>query len=172
MRNFGDQSVENPAEGFLEEIGEFCHAHLKMKQGIRGTVEEHYAAMADAIGDAVIYLGDFCYRANFLKSFVGRDLLSKELASIEAESRVYWVACDPMMTDTEFLYKAAEDMGYLLMHKEEELSLGIYVECILERLRIICSRNKIGFTLCVEGTWGQVKQRDWRKNDLTGDATQ
>ena len=49
-----------PLLGAGEELGELNHAALKMYQGIRGTEEEHRAAMSDAVGDLGIYMMDFC----------------------------------------------------------------------------------------------------------------
>jgi NTP pyrophosphatase (non-canonical NTP hydrolase) len=49
-----------PALGVAEEAGELCHAILKMSQGIRGTKQEHRAAVEDAVGDICIYLMDLC----------------------------------------------------------------------------------------------------------------
>jgi NTP pyrophosphatase (non-canonical NTP hydrolase) len=46
--------------GVMEELGELCHSMLKMKQGIRGTREEHLAKAQDALGDIMIYMMDFC----------------------------------------------------------------------------------------------------------------
>jgi NTP pyrophosphatase (non-canonical NTP hydrolase) len=46
--------------GVSEECGELAHAVLKMKQGIRGTDEDHLFEAADAVGDIVIYLAGVC----------------------------------------------------------------------------------------------------------------
>lgn len=59
-RNFPNNKPHMPLLGASEEIGELCHAHLKMEQGIRGTPEEHHAAKCDAVGDTIIYLADYC----------------------------------------------------------------------------------------------------------------
>lgn len=61
-RNFPTAEPVDPLLGVCEESGELCHSFLKRKQGIRGTPEEHFAAMSDAVGDIVIYLADFCAR--------------------------------------------------------------------------------------------------------------
>ena len=61
--NFGPaetRSKHQPLLGVAEEVGELCHAHLKSEQGIRGTPEEHLVAAADAVGDIVIFLADYC----------------------------------------------------------------------------------------------------------------
>lgn len=58
--NFPNRKPYQPLLGVSEEVGELCHAHLKLEQGIRGTPEEHQAAKEDAVGDIIIYLIDYC----------------------------------------------------------------------------------------------------------------
>lgn len=60
--NFPNNKPHMPLLGVSEEVGELCHAHLKMEQGIRGNLDEHKAAKADAVGDTIIYLADYCNR--------------------------------------------------------------------------------------------------------------
>lgn len=60
--NFPKQDCADPLIGMYEEAGELSHAFLKNKQGIRGSTEQHYLDMADAVGDIVVYLIDFCNR--------------------------------------------------------------------------------------------------------------
>ncbi len=59
-RNFPGQQAHDALLGLTEEVGELAHAHLKAQQAIRGTLEEHREAAADAIGDIVIYLLSYC----------------------------------------------------------------------------------------------------------------
>ena len=59
-RNFDNKKIYQPILGATEEVGELAHAYLKMEQGIRGTKEEHQAAMKDSIGDCCIFLMDLC----------------------------------------------------------------------------------------------------------------
>jgi len=54
--NFPDDGIEDSIFGAVEEVGELCHHYLKMKQGIRGTEEEHVEGMLDAVADCVIFL--------------------------------------------------------------------------------------------------------------------
>ena len=59
-KNFDNRKLHQPILGATEEVGELAHAFLKMEQGIRGTRQEHEAAMRDSIGDCVIFLMDLC----------------------------------------------------------------------------------------------------------------
>lgn len=58
--NFGEHDYNDPFMGAVEEMGELSHSLLKMKQGIRGTKEEHMAAASDAVGDTIVFLADMC----------------------------------------------------------------------------------------------------------------
>lgn len=60
QRNFPNSDADQQLLGVVEEIGELAHAVLKRKQGIRGTPEEHRAAILDAVGDIQIFLAGFC----------------------------------------------------------------------------------------------------------------
>lgn len=59
-RNFSNKKPYQPILGAAEEVGELAHAFLKMEQGIRGTRQEHEAAMKDAIGDTCVFLMELC----------------------------------------------------------------------------------------------------------------
>ena len=58
--NFPDAEPVDPLLGAQEEIGELSHAHLKMRQGIRGTFQEHQLAKGDALADCIIFLAHYC----------------------------------------------------------------------------------------------------------------
>lgn len=59
IHNFPGRDSYYPLLGAVEEVGEIAHAHLKMKQGIRGTKKEHLAAIEDGIADVIIFLCDY-----------------------------------------------------------------------------------------------------------------
>lgn len=61
-KNFPNNKPYSPLLGLTEEVGELSHAHLKMEQGIRGTIKEHTEAKVDAVADIFIYLCDYCER--------------------------------------------------------------------------------------------------------------
>jgi NTP pyrophosphatase (non-canonical NTP hydrolase) len=65
--NFGDvprQPSWAVLLGVGEEVGELARAHLKQVQGIRGYDNTNFAQFRkeDAIGDAIIFLADYCAR--------------------------------------------------------------------------------------------------------------
>lgn len=77
-KNFPSAEPYYPLLGVVGEVGELAHAHLKALQGIRGTPAEHEAEKVDAVGDAMIYLADYC----------GRNGLSLAVAVAETWARV------------------------------------------------------------------------------------
>ena len=55
-RNFpGTSGLNESILGMTEELGELAHAVLKRHQGIRGSAEEHSAAIEDAVCDLIIF---------------------------------------------------------------------------------------------------------------------
>lgn len=61
--NFGERDTGDADDalfGVVEEVGELSHAHLKLKQGIRGSAESLEAEARDAIGDILIFMMDYC----------------------------------------------------------------------------------------------------------------
>lgn len=59
--NFGDQSSYRCLLGVVEEVGELCHAHLKLEQKIRVASMED---QEDAVADILIFLADYCSRSD------------------------------------------------------------------------------------------------------------
>lgn len=63
--NFPGREDYYPLLGAVEELGELAHAHLKQRQGIRGTAEQHAAKAKDAVADVIIFLADYCTARGF-----------------------------------------------------------------------------------------------------------
>lgn len=59
-RNFPNAVSDDALIGIVEEVGELAHAHLKAKQCIRGTPEQHRLDKMDAIGDIFMYMLHYC----------------------------------------------------------------------------------------------------------------
>jgi hypothetical protein len=57
QHNFPGRADWEPLIGVQEEVGELSHAFLKRHQGIRSVTLDD---VADAIGDIIVYLADFC----------------------------------------------------------------------------------------------------------------
>lgn len=170
IRNFGDQPPENPLLGVLEEIGELSHAYLKSLQGIRGTPEEHLDALRDGVGDAVVFLADFCIRAGLVKSFAGHTFLTEPLGEVPVSGMT---AIRPEKADARYyLFRAAStlDRMYVNLLENGHAPHAIHVEYVLHCLTMFCWMWHLSFVECVMTTWTLVKQRDWKANTQTGEA--
>lgn len=121
--------------GCIEEHGELAHAHLKCKQGIRGTREEHEAAMQDAIGDLMVYL-------------------------LGVMAAVGYVPQKP--TKHSFL-KATSDEDCILNMRTGIAYLPVTwaIEQLVHYSRKYCKFKGWDFDNLVNATWDHVKQRDW-----------
>jgi len=63
--NFPNHLPHQSLLGMMEELGELAHSHLKMEQGIRGSVDKHRRAAADALGDLAIYMAHYCHKNGY-----------------------------------------------------------------------------------------------------------
>jgi NTP pyrophosphatase (non-canonical NTP hydrolase) len=59
LHNFPDVTTDDLLLGIMEELGELCHSHCKMKFNIR-TNENYEEGLQDAIGDIVLFLMGYC----------------------------------------------------------------------------------------------------------------
>lgn len=160
IHNFGMPNGENkwhPILGIVEEIGEFSHAYLKAAQGIRGTAEDHYIAMRDAIADIGIYLMDFCTRVNI--DF--KDIL---LATHHGR-----VGKEAMHLHIMELAAKGAAMRLLL---GKDIHSTVNRNYVLEFTRCLWETgNRMNLTLTEEivSTWEKiVKKRDWKQNASDG----
>lgn len=58
LHNFGEQPTHRQVLGAAEEVGELCHAQLKLEQGNRIN-EDHVEEAKDAVADTIIFLADY-----------------------------------------------------------------------------------------------------------------
>lgn len=155
-RNFPDPTGENtPGDsiiGCIEELGELAHSHLKLKQGIRGTPQEHLDAARDALGDLMIYLmGVISYHGEedlreFVAIMVRQDSLHLEILGAE-----------------DCLFRLAKAVGNLA-DAHERVSTILWPERCGEVMHFA---NQYALTRSwdlsrITGeTWAKVSQRDW-----------
>jgi NTP pyrophosphatase (non-canonical NTP hydrolase) len=158
-KNFPDSYKTDTLLGVVEELGELAHAHLKSKQGIRGTQSEHDEAAKDAIGDLVVYLlGVISYEkiieyinyeeisANFHLSN-GRELALFDLAAEVGGLCSYVSPSGPRGLKETIAYR---------------------VNRILALCSVYCEFRYWNFEDIVTKTWDHVKQRDWNKHREDG----
>lgn len=86
-RNFPESTAQDKILGMQEELGELSRAFLKARQGIRGfsfESAETKEAIADAMGDVIIYMLDFA-------SHMGVDLEERVLTTWAKVRQRDWV---------------------------------------------------------------------------------
>lgn len=157
-RNFPPYEGEIPGNdsilGCIEELGELCHAHLKLKQGIRGTPAEHNAAAQDAIGDIVVYL------MGVMSAHINRD----QVAVIATGRKP--------ITPEETLFLLANEVGFLAATTIGSMtgSWVIAINNILKYCESYCTFKGWDFDAIVMTTWNHVKLRDWNAHRGAGAA--
>lgn len=158
-KNFPDSYKTDSLLGVVEELGELAHAHLKSKQGIRGTKAEHDEAAKDAIGDLVVYLlGVISYEKvieyidheqylNSIHQSNGRELVLFDLAAEVGGLCAYVSPAGPRGLKETVAYR---------------------VNRILALCAAYCAHRYWNFEDIVTKTWNHVKQRDWNKHREDG----
>lgn len=143
----GDTNPLNSVLGMIEEAGELAHAHLKEKQNIRGTPEEHQKAAKDAVADFTIYsLGVMhhwrCRPANFTYAkFKDMDKALLGMAS-----------------------SAGQIAQALLDHEVRPVFLSSAIMCA----NAYATLRGWDYEGLVLETWNDVSQRDWIKYPYNG----
>lgn len=158
-RNFPPYEGEIPGNdsilGVMEELGELAHAHLKAKQGIRGTQAEHDAAAKDAIGDITVYLLGVM-SAHMKPEDVGLPRTAKDTPTSE-----------------QALFEIGSWVGILCGYAEvpeANNNWKLAVNGILKYLEAYCTYRYWDYDQIVMDTWGHVKERDWNKHREDGAA--
>ncbi len=158
-RNFPPYEGQIPGNdsilGVMEELGELAHAHLKAKQGIRGTQAEHDAAAKDAIGDITVYL------------------LGVMSARVHPQNIGLPRTANDPHTAEGALFACGSWVGILCGFAEAPYAHNnwtLAVNCLLKHLEEYCTYRYWDYEQIVMDTWGHVKQRDWNKHREDGAA--
>lgn len=157
-KNFGEsRGLRHPAMGIVEEVGELFHAVLKSEQGIRGTKEEHDAAIKDAIGDVCIYAIDYTSRLGMRLS----DILRSE--SFDVTARIG----DPLALA---LNAARQAYNAVAMDSEPQRKVvgAEAVDLVTMAMGALCTERGWSLHAIVSETWEAVAARDWAKNPRSG----
>lgn len=151
----GSVPMLETVEGVIEEIGELAHCHLKKKQSIRGTHEEHDAGMKDAVGDATVYLWGVTSRME--DSFVNRG---------------FWVRVVERATDTNPLFqervlmlsKSVGEISESVLYRRTQAPLfKRQVANFVGDLVAFCNQRGWNYHQIVYDTWNEVEKRDWQR---------
>lgn len=147
-KNFPPYEGEIPGNdsilGCIEELGELAHAHLKSKQGIRGSTEAHDAAAKDAIGDVIVYL----------------------LGVISAHDVQVGGVCTGETTfgGEPSIFAMSYHIGILTLFARSDhgdWNWTLHINSIIKHARAYCTGRYWNFDEIVQSTWDHVKQRDW-----------
>lgn len=158
--NFGE---EQPPwwciKGAYEELGELFHSDLKRDQGIRLDDEDvGPEAERDAIGDVLIYLMDFSYRAGYDLSADGVD---RDKSYVDKEEALTGVIRG--LNNVIFAHETRDAFDDRRLHEdtiERSVVNGFYN--VVSALEGFCECKGYDFDECVADAWhGEVKQRDW-----------
>jgi len=161
--NFGSQVISNPLLGMAEELGELATVINK-----EATEEEFFIdEFNDAIGDHVIYLCDFIYRAGLpgcglleAKITTGNDLkFFLNVCSTSGEIAHLWLKKDQRIREGAY----DEDVWRGLMEEKCAVHLG--------NLWALCHVRCCSLRSILAKTWKHVKQRNWKENKETGNGS-
>lgn len=149
--------VHKPKLGILEEIGEATHCYLKRLQKIRGfdSLEFYLEQMEDAIADAAVYL---------LHDASMEQVIFTHSVSIAMTDRDSYK--DTFLIET-ILAALAEAAANNIQGSPFYAGGGIK-ESILGGLNDLSRAHGFNLIEIVEKTWNKVKQRNWKKNQQTG----
>lgn len=159
-KNFPPAEGEVPGNdsilGCIEELGELAHAHLKAKQGIRGTQKEHDAAMQDAIGDLIVYL------------------LGVISAHVDPAKVGFPRNAQTTQGSEPAIFMLAGEVGELAYNAQDPPEIGaswlLYINNIIKLCEEFCEGRYWNLEKIVMDTWAHVKQRDWNAHREAGAA--
>ena len=163
--HFPDNEPWQPILGMMEEAGELSHSLLKMTQGIRGSKEQHLAAVRGAVADVVIYLADFLNRE------YGPAVTHAGLIQHEPLEWCY----DPSIPVLDVMLNVSSAIHSIGVTRKgspmrprgiddlEALEFHIHAgHSLLTWLQHICFQYHFSFRITLWETWFVVKQRDWK----------
>lgn len=171
-RNFPNNTPYEPLQGMGEELGEMKHAFLKMRQGIRGSAEEHLAALRDGFGDFLIFFLDYSWRDDWeVADVVVPDW--RRYGSREEHRR--WgslarhIGLLEVWYEERFEIEASGEASDVV--RSEYHAGGRY---LIQRVLVDLFDAAYGFDLdlleILEETWADVKKRNWVVNKATGEV--
>lgn len=138
--NFPDTDPAETYVGVVEELGELAHAHLKQRQSIRGSHEEHIANGKDAIGDMIVYLLGCMNEAGMPRVFSAHPFQPQD------------------ELDNDFIFRLAIAVGGLVGRK------SVYdIEQVIRYCEEYCHMRGWDYEAIVRETWAEVSKRDWIK---------
>jgi NTP pyrophosphatase (non-canonical NTP hydrolase) len=173
--NFGDQPSWQPMFGIIEELGELGEACDRYKEVAKQLTYRNYATLGpdlddikvdirDAIADVVVYMANFCGKVDFdLQTIVDAPIIPSMTANMTS-----------MMGFLSHSYLKMKQ-GIRGSQEEHECVLKALLNELFRRLIEIAdtylSEEEAADIVVsiVAPVWAKVKQRDWKKNPISGD---
>lgn len=157
-RNFGDQPAHRPLLGVVEECGELVDA---TERGCRADV-------ADAVGDIMIFVADYCARRGFeLNTVVGSWY---DVRSFRGGLDDTFEGCvQSMLLHVSKVCRSQLKIEQGVRGAEDHV--GQAKESLRAFVAAVCSAatlQGIDMEAAVDSTWRRVSKRDWAAKPLTG----
>lgn len=158
--------------GLIEELGELTHAHLKNKQGIRGSNEKHIAAGKDAIADSVIFFAHLCSTLLWDSEKVLRTSGPEEFQNtFRVPTRR--TPLTHITTQLARLAECVEDLEGAHTEVEKDAhraNAKTAAHGYLAGLAAYCGAMGWSMQEIIDEVWPVVRARDWTKNKVDGEA--
>ncbi len=184
QRNFpgADPDPKLHLAGVVEEVGELCHASLKLQRKIRGTTVELEAKAGDAIGDVMVFLLSYCNMIDVhydrihtsLRFRAAGDAFYKDAAHSESARLM---AITRALGDFAHAHDDFENpnwfdktVGRVVPSWSAKGRLNRAIEEFVRSLMLYCAAKNWSLDKLVEDVWSEVSKRDWVKNPQTGRA--
>lgn len=155
ISNFPTTAKHQPLLGIVEEVGELIEA----------CVAKDVKEIKDACGDIMIFMAHYC-------GVNGYSLLDCVVAEAETFSVMTWTPLDALTSVPVMVGKLCH--AHLKMEQQirtgekhsdtAKKAIGQIAGC----LRIILSQYEVDLMDVMEKIWGEVSQRNWKKNPKTG----
>lgn len=157
-KNFGDQLAHRPLLGIVEECSEIIDA---TERGSRCDV-------ADAVGDTMVYIADYCARRGFelteiVHSF---DAIASSREGIDDAFEGY---VQSLLLHVGRLCHAhlKQEQGIRLT-EDHVGNAKLELRAIIGIVWSIATLQNIDFEAAVASTWEHVSKRNWKANPTTG----
>lgn len=153
-KNFGDQTTLRPFIGLIEEIGELVSSY-------------NSKGLYDAVGDALVYLGDYTGRRNIDLNFIVVNPLCLPAGFYPHQYKHEFIhiikavgrACHAVLK---------LDQGIRVNESHKDNLISALREIVLWLRGQLNDSSIEGLWSVVQMTWTEVKQRDWSKNKVDG----
>ena len=149
--------------GLVEEIGEKVHGVLKRIQRIRGfEVDAHfYAHVKDALGDAMVYLSDWCAQRNAFYQVPDEQAPLTGIGEHDFRRLL-----KNLLRNTSMIVELSEDDpacadAHICSAAASRVAMTLWAIACIWNLNLLRD--------CLYPTWHQVKERNWKKNPVNAD---